>query len=66
MRTRVSRKNTRPCGVRELDQAESLGVVVEAVGLGVDGDGRHAAEVAGERVGLVNGPDPDGGGPHAL
>ena len=36
-----------PLGIRELHQAEPLGIVVEAVGLGVDGDGRDAVELAG-------------------
>ena len=51
--------------VRELDQAEPLGVVVQAVGLGVDGDRRQAPQFASERLGLVRCPDPDRGGPHA-
>src|SRR5262249_32991091 len=44
----------------DLDQAEPLGIVVEAVGLGVQGDGVQAGKLAAEPGQLVGGADPHG------
>ena len=45
---------------RQLDQADFLRVVVQAVGLGVDGQRPGGFELAGQRVQVVRGPDPEG------
>ena len=49
-----------PAVGRDLDEAELAGIVVQAVGLGVDGHGGGALESGGERGELLGRPDPPG------
>src|SRR5262249_47967484 len=50
---------------RQLEQADLLGVVVQAVGLGIDAEGAAAGELIDERVELLGGAYPSGrGGVH--
>ena len=49
-----------PAVGRHLDEAELAGIVVQAVGLGVDGHGGGALEGGGERGELLGRVDPAG------